>query len=138
VAQAVLLEARWRRYPHLFARDDDGNYYLLDGLRKADGDPAGADHRLWLGPKKNMVQVAVTDVQDAAAGVLVITEAGKLKTVRGEDGSWTAEWIAPGGARRPLTWLDPTGRSRIVMYRETSAWGGRPLGTPCDPYFAAP
>lgn len=137
VDRATLLEARWRRYPHAFARDDEGSYYLLDGQRKADGEPAGKDHRLWVGPKKQMLQVPVDEVQQDPGGLLVLTPAGRLKAWPDEQGGWKAEWIAPDGGRRPLTWLD-TGRSRVLIYRETSAWGGRPLGTPCDAFFARP
>lgn len=137
VEGATLLEARWRRYPHALARDDDGHYYLLDGLRKADGEPAGKDHRLWFGPKRKMVQLAVEEVQEDSGGLLVLTAEGRLKARPAQDGTWAAEWIAPGGARRPLTWLEPI-REHVLLYREASAWAGRPLGTPCDAFFAAP
>jgi hypothetical protein len=137
VETATLLEPRWRRFPHAFARDDEGNYYLLDGQRNADGDPAGKDHRLWVGPKKKMVQLEVEEVQEDSGGLLVLTPSGRLQAKPEQDGKWTAAWISPSGARRPLTWLD-TGQNRVLIYRETSAWAGRPLGTPCDAFFASP
>ncbi|MFO0583402.1 MAG: hypothetical protein U0229_14115 [Anaeromyxobacter sp.] len=135
LAKARTLQPTWRRIPSALARDDDGNYFLLDGLRGADGYAVeGKGWALWVGPKGAMAPVEVRDVIKDGAGLLVLTAGGKLKVARGADGKTTAEWIASSGAR-PLVWLDPADNGPR-LYRELSPYAGQALGSPCDPYAA--
>jgi TolB-like protein len=126
-------QPRWRRYPHALARDDDGNYYLLEGARGADGKPAAvADFRLWVGPKARMAQVELADVLRDGGGFLAIAPSGKLSVKYDASGVAKVEWITAAGARS-LTWLAPEENGPLI-YGELSVWAGQRLGTPCDPF----
>jgi hypothetical protein len=52
---------------------------------------------------------------------------------RSAAGAVEAAWLA-GGARQPLTWLEPSDHGRLI-YSELGVYGGEPLGTPCDGRF---
>jgi len=132
-AQVKVFHPPWRRIPHALARDDEGNYFLLDGARGSDGEAVeGKDWALWVGPKAAMTPVEVRDVIRDGGGLLVLTAGGKLKVSRDAEGKTKAEWVAASGTR-PLTWLEPSDHGP-VLYRELSPYAGQPLGTPCDPY----
>jgi TolB-like protein len=124
---------RWRRYPHGLARDDDGNYYLLEGARGVDARPlAQADFRLWVGPKARMGQLELVDVARDGGGFLAISPAGKFALKYDPTGKPKAEWITAAGTRS-LTWLAPEDHGPLI-YGELSVWAGQQLGTPCDPF----
>jgi TolB-like protein len=129
-----VFQPRWRRIPHGLARDDDGNYYLLEGARSADGDPKDADYRLWVGPKKKMVPLELVDVARDGGGYLAISTGGKLSLKYDPVGGMKAEWITSAGSRA-LTWLAPEDHGAL-LYGELSVWAGQPLGTPCDPFVS--
>lgn len=125
----------WRRYPQALARDDEGNYYLLEGARDADGKPASKpDFRFWVGPKARMAQVELVDVARDGGGLLAITRGGRF-AVKHVDGRPRAEWITATGTRA-LTWLAPEDHGPL-MYGELSVWADQPLGTPCDPFITS-
>jgi hypothetical protein len=133
LAKVKFLKPAWRRIPHALARDDDGNYFLLDGLRNAEGEAVeGKGWALWVGPKSAMAPVEVRDVLRDGGGLLVLTAGGKLKISRDAEGKSKAEWIAASGTR-PLVWLEPSDHG-AMLYRELSPYAGQALGTPCDPY----
>lgn len=129
-------EPRWRRYPHALARDDEGNYYLLEGAREASGDPAAkADFRLWVGPKAKMAQLELVDVARDGGGLLAIARGGRLSVKHDERGVAKAEWLTAAGTRA-LTWLAPEDHGPLI-YGELSVWAGQLLGTPCDPFITS-
>lgn len=139
VAGATLLERRWRRLPRALARDDEGNYFLVEGERGRDGKETRKDPRIWVGPKGAMVQLEVKELEQDPASLRVVTPTGRLSAALpprtfGVEQRWSVEWVTPAGARRPLTWLDLY-RSRALIFRELSPYAGRALGTPCDPHF---
>lgn len=134
-AATALLEPPWRRIPLALARDDEGQYYLLDGLRGPKGqeidDPKS--YVLWVGPKSKMTPEKAIVTRDTG-GLLAASPMGRLKISRGADGKPRADFILPSGAR-PLVFLDPDDNGRLI-YRELSPYAGQALGTPCDPYIA--
>jgi len=135
LGKVKFLKPAWRRIPHALARDDDGNYFLLDGLRGPDGDAVeGKGWALWVGPKAAMAPLEVRDVLRDGGGLLVLAAGGKLKVSRDATGKTVAEWSAASGVR-PLVWLEPSDHGP-QLYRELSPYAGQPLGTPCDPYAA--
>jgi TolB-like protein len=131
--KAKVMQPPWRRYPHALARDDDGNYFLLDGARGPDGGALeGKGWALWVGPRSAMAPVEVREVLRDEAGLLALTPAGKLKVGRDSEGRTRAEWMTSSGSRA-LTWLEPSDHGP-ALYGELSPYAGQPLGTPCDPY----
>lgn len=130
--KAKAFEPRWRRIPRALARDDEGNYFLLEGARGADGRPLPrADWRLWVGPKARMALVELVDVAEDAGGLLAVTPSGRL-AVGPAGGDTVARWIGAAGERK-LTWLAPEDHGPL-LYGELSVWAGQALGTPCDPH----
>jgi TolB-like protein len=127
-------QPRWRRYPHALARDDDGNYYLLEGARGVDARPLPrADFRLWVGPKARMAQLELVDVARDGGGLLAISPTGKFALKYDPSGKPKAEWLTASGTRS-LTWLAPEDHGPLI-YGELSVWAGQQLGTPCDPFI---
>jgi TolB-like protein len=136
LADVKPFKPRWRRYPRALARDDDGNYYLLEGARGADGKPAPRDDfRLWIGPKGRMVQVELTDTATDAGGLLALSRAGRFSVKHDPSGATRAEWSTAAGTRA-LTWLDPEDHGSLI-YTGLSVWAGQSLGTPCDPFITS-
>lgn len=126
-------QPRWRRIPHALARDDEGNYFLLEGARAADGSAASRpDFRLWVGPKARMAQLELVDVARDGGGLLAIAQGGRLAVKADDRGGTKAEWVTAAGART-LTWLPPEDHGPLI-YGELSVWAGQQLGTPCDPF----
>jgi TolB-like protein len=136
LAGVKAFEPRWRRYPQALARDDEGNYYLLEGARDADGKPsARSDFRLWVGPKARMAQVELVDVAKDSGGLLAIAKSGRLSVKRDPNGAVKPEWLTATGSRS-LTWLAPEDHGPL-LYGELSVWAGQPLGTPCDAFITS-
>ncbi len=133
LGRAELLAPRWRRIPHLLARDDQGVYFFVDGRRGADGDEAEPpDYRLYVGRKGAMAFVELQDALKDSAGYVLVTSGGRL-VARQQGRKYAVEW-ATATARIALTWLDPGDQGPLV-YRELGVYAGQALGTPCDGRF---
>jgi hypothetical protein len=133
LARAELLAPRWRRIPHLLARDDQGTYFYVDGERQPDGDPADPpDFRLYVGRKGALARVELTDAIRDSAGLVLLTSGGRL-VARQQGQKYAVEWGA-GNTRIALTWLDATEQGPLI-YRELGVYAGQTLGTPCDGRF---
>jgi hypothetical protein len=129
---AAFLEPRWRRIPHALARDDEGSYWFVDGVRGADGAAAKGKpgYRLHMGRKGKLAEVALVDALDDDGGLLLVTEAGRLEVKRdGRDGA-SAAWLT-GATRKALTWLEPADHGPLI-YGDLGVYAGEVLGTPCD------
>lgn len=111
-AKAVLDKAQFLtttmiRKPYLLARDDRGIYYYVDVLRPIYG---GAGHRVLVGKKGALKQMALTDVTSDSAGDVFATKSGDLRLVRtldeqANETKATAQWIR-GEKRTELIYLD--------------------------------
>jgi TolB-like protein len=133
LARAEFFAPRWRRIPHLLARDDQGVYFFVDGARKPDGDFAEPpDFRLYVGKKGAMARVELEDAIRDSGGLVFVTGGGRL-VARQAGRKYAVEW-ATGTTRIALTWLDPAEHGPLI-YRELSVYAGQDLGTPCDGRF---
>ncbi|MDQ3334079.1 MAG: hypothetical protein M4D80_02880 [Myxococcota bacterium] len=93
------------RKPYLLARDDRGVYYYVDVLRNIYG---GSGHRVFVGKKGALKQMALTDVTSDSAGDVFSTKTGDLRlvhTVVEGKAKPTAQWIR-GEKRSDLIYLD--------------------------------
>jgi hypothetical protein len=122
---------RWQRALHALARDDQGTYFLVDQAREGKGTPP----RLFVGRKASMEPAEVVDAIVDAGGTLLVTPTGRLRITWPGDrgGQGHAAWLE-GQATTELTWLDVQDHAPMV-YGESSAYRGEPLGTPCDGRF---
>jgi hypothetical protein len=111
------------RRPHMLARDDSGVYYYVDVVRNQYG---GNGHRVFVGKKGTMKQLALTDVASDSAGDVFATKTGDLRLVR--DGTTKATWIK-GERKRELITLDVDVNSRLI-FRDLGIY--KFLGTICD------
>ena len=137
LAKARLLAFRWRRYAHALARDDDGNYFYVDGARNAFGDPAeDRAFRLYSGVRGRLEPRELIDAFKDSEGEVFVTTGGKLRLFKGADGKRAAEWQGPG-ARTRVTWLDTQANGALV-YGGLGVYRGERLGTPCDGVFGKP
>ncbi len=137
VARARLLAFRWRRYAHALARDDDGNYFYVDGARTAFGDPAeDRSYRLYVGLRGRLERRELVDSFQDSEGEIFVSSAGKLRLFKGADGRRAAEWQGPAGRTR-LTWLDPQVNGALI-YEGLGVYRGERLGTPCDGVLGTP
>lgn len=137
LAKAQLLAFRWRRFAHALARDDDGNYFYVDGARNAFGDPAeDRAYRLWVGLRGRLERRDLVDAFQDSGGEIFVTTSGKLRLFQGADGKRAAEWQGPAG-RTALTWLDPQANGPLI-YGGLGVYEGERLGTPCDGVFGRP
>jgi hypothetical protein len=133
LSRADLLAPRWRRIPHLLARDDEGTYFYVDGARRADGDPADPpDYRLYVGKKGSLARVELSDAIQDAGGWVFLTTGGRL-VARQQGRKFAVEWGA-GNTRIALTWLDPADQGPLI-YRDLGVYAGQQLGTACDGRF---
>lgn len=132
LGRGQLLAARWRRYPHFLARDEQGTYYYVDGARGADGRPAAKpDYRLYSGRKGAMARLQLEDSVLDRMGATFVGADGRLVFSREEEGRrLKAEWVS-GSARTALVALDPPTEGPLI-YGELGVYAGEPLGTPCD------
>jgi hypothetical protein len=135
--EAKLLRPRWRRYAHALARDDDGNYFYVDGARNAFGDPADDPaYRLYSGVKGRLQARELVDAFRDSAGEIFVTPTGKLRLAKSTDGKPTVEWLH-GQGRSHLTWLDPQANGALI-YGGLGVYQSERLGTPCDDVFGRP
>lgn len=113
------------RRPYLLARDDRGVYYYVDVLRDLYG---GSGHRVFIGKKGGLKQMALTDVTSDSAGDVFATKTGDLRLVRtlGDDKP-TAQWIR-GEKKSDLIYLDIY-MNQPLIYRELGLY--KVQGTIC-------
>ena len=115
------------RRAYLLARDDRGVYYYVDVLRDIYG---GNGHRVMVGKKGALKQMALTDVTIDSAGDVFSTKTGDLRLVRtfteGKDKS-TAEWIR-GEKKSQLIYLDLY-MNQPLIYRDLGLY--KTSGTIC-------
>jgi hypothetical protein len=117
------------RTPLALARDDEGNFFFVDGAR--DAGPRGLDYRLYAGPKGALARQELLGVDRQGDTVTLRTAKGRLRLVRtGADARPKADWLADGG-RRMLVAMDPAEHEALV-FGELGVYGGAPLATPCD------
>ena len=133
----VLVEATYYappfvRRPVALARDDEGNYFYVDAQRE----PAlrGPEYHLYAGPKGALARLEIEEVGSEGRNTVLRTGQGRLR-LAGEGERGQADWLADGG-RRMLAWLDPA-RNLPLVFGELGVYGAEPLGTACDPVFAA-
>jgi TolB-like protein len=133
LGRAELLAPRWRRIPHLLARDDEGLYFYVDGARLPTGEAADPpDFRLYVGKKGALARVELVDAIRDSGGLVFLTSGGRL-VVRQQGRKQAVEW-GTGNTRIALTWLDPVDHGPLI-YRELGIYAGQALGTPCDGRF---
>jgi TolB-like protein len=128
--KARLYKPRWRRAALALARDDDGNYYLVDGPRE-DNDES-RKIRLFHGPRGKLFEVPLNDAIHDAKGMLLVSSRGRLRLpARGDEGEWTD----PRGVARKLTRLDLGPSEARLIYRDLGIYQGDPLRTACEPHL---
>ncbi len=133
LGHAELLQPRWRRYGHALARDDDGQYYYVDGARDASGSPArDRDYRVFVGPKGKLAPRAVSDAIADPGGEVFLVAGGKLRFFK-ESNQSSAEW-SDGNGRVKLTPLDIY-VSAPLIYGTLGVYRGERLGSLCDGRF---
>jgi len=128
--KARFLKPRWRRRALALARDDSGNYFVVDGARE-DNDETRKP-RLFTGPKGGLREVPLRDAISDAKGMLLISEAGKLRLSPGDAGD--AEWTDGKGGVLKLTRLEIGPREGKLIYKELGLYKDDPLRTACDPH----
>jgi hypothetical protein len=121
-----LFETRWQRQALFIGRDDEGNYYYVDAKR-AD---QPVEHRLFVGPKKRLRQLALNDVIADSGGMILMTDEGRL-IIRELNASIPKMAWAVGKSEHALTGLDLYQQASMI-YTDLGAYAGQPLGTPCD------
>ncbi|MDQ3334080.1 MAG: hypothetical protein M4D80_02885 [Myxococcota bacterium] len=112
----------WERRVFFFGRGDASKYYLVDMLRDEYG---GAGFRLFVGPKGQMKQIAISDVADDTGGASVTTKLGELRVEPKNNG---AVW-KQGKKMVAVTRLDPQPNA-FLIYRELGVYGQ--LGAVCE------
>jgi hypothetical protein len=91
------------RRSYFLARDDRGVYYYVDVLRPIYG---GSGHRVFVGKKGALKQMALTDVTSDSAGDVFSTKTGDLRLVKTDTKDTpTAQWIR-GEKKSELIYLD--------------------------------
>ena len=116
IEKAQFLTTSMMRRAYLLARDDRGVYYYVDVLRDVYG---GNGHRVFVGKKGAMKQMALTDVTSDTAGDVFATKSGDLRLVRtivDAKEKATAHWIR-GERKNELVYLDVY-MNQPLIYRE--------------------
>ena len=114
------------RRAYMLARDDRGVYYYVDVLRDIYG---GAGHRVFVGKKGGLKQMALTDVTSDSAGDVFATKTGDLRLVRTNDAADkpSAQWIR-GEKKSELIYLDLY-MNQPLIYRDLGLY--KTSGTIC-------
>jgi hypothetical protein len=123
-AKAAFYPPLWQRQSRFLARDDDGVYYFVDELREEYG---GNGFRVFVGPKGQMKEQAMTNVVSDSGGEIYATKNGSLKILTDKKTN-TAFWIK-AGKKVELTPLVPA-ENRYLIYRNLGIYGS--LGVVCD------
>jgi len=128
--KARFLKPRWRRSALALARDDAGNYFVVDGPRE-EGDET-RKVRLFTGPKGKLREVPLDDVISDAKGMVLISDSGRLRLPQRED---QADWTDSRGGVLKLTRLELGPREAKLIYKDLGLYQGDPLRTACDPHL---
>jgi len=127
--KAKFFKPRWKRAALALARDDAGNYFVVDGARE-DNDETRKP-RLFTGPRGALREVPLRDTVSDAKGMILISESGRLRVPpQGEEAEWTD---GKGGALK-LTRLEIGPREGKLIYKELGIYKDDPLRTACDPH----
>ena len=126
--KASFFKPRWKRQGLAIARDDSGNYFVVDGARE-DNDETRKP-RLFIGPKGGMHEVPLRDTVSDAKGMILISESGKLHLPSETE----AEWTDGRGAVLKLTRLELGPREGKLIYKDLGIYKDDPLRTACDPH----
>jgi len=118
--KATFLPPLWERQVVFFGRGEGTTYFLVDRLQDEYG---GDGYRLFSGEKGRMKQIAIDDVANDAAGMVVKVKAGELLIAKA-----AVTW-KHGKTTTAITRLDPAA-SRYLIYRELGLYGQ--LGTFCE------
>ena len=113
-------KAALRRQPYLFARDDDGVYYLVD-------QKSHADRRLFVGKAGAMKRIRLSSVIIDEVGDVFSSSVGKLVRNRVEK---RTTWKPRKGAAQKIYELSSR-HNEYLLYVGLGVYSGR-LGTPCD------
>jgi len=115
LTKATFVTTQFTRRALWLARDDRGVYYYVDVLSKEYG---GNGHRVFVGKKGAMKQIALTDVTIDTAGEVFSTKTGDLRLVRNTTdlSKATVTWIR-GEKRTELVHLD-TYMNQPLIFRE--------------------
>lgn len=125
-----LYDVRWQRRAWAIARDDDGNYFVIDRARQPED---SLDFRMYVGTRGAMNAYSAEPLAQDSGGEIFKSAAGKLKLDYREK---KASWTPSGAAEEALTLLDIDGQARFV-YSQLGTYAGQPLGTPCDATFGS-
>lgn len=129
--KAKFMKRRWTRAAVAYARDDLGNYVVVDQALEP---KENSDYRLYFGSKGMMGGYEVLDRIDDPSAVIYITKIGRLKLLKvGRGEPLAGEWITPSKAV-PLSVSEPADVAQLI-YRDLGIYAGERLGTPCDPKF---
>jgi len=111
----------WERRVFFFGRGEGTKYYLVDILLDEYG---GQGFRLFVGPKGQMKQVAISDFANDTEGASVMTKTGELAIAKDGNASWKQ-----GKKEMPIAKIDPA-MNGYLIYRELGVYGQ--LGTICE------
>jgi hypothetical protein len=119
----------WERQIHAFARDDFGNYYLIDKARAPEGGRAPDDsYRVFIGWRGQMLRAPLQLVaQDSLGDVFGMPNGARRLVLDREGGRYI-----DGAEVRVLRRLDPVIESEL-LFLGLGVYQGSPHGTPCDP-----
>lgn len=117
---ATFNDSLWDRKPHRLARDDRGQYYLVDVRRD------GSDHRMWIGPRGNMKRQKMRNIVADSEGEIYATSKGELRLIFNKN---EIAWIR--GKKRLSLVNVPVMDNVSMIYNDLGVYDER-LGTPCD------
>ncbi|MBP6838107.1 MAG: hypothetical protein KA190_12420 [Kofleriaceae bacterium] len=123
LATAQFRRPLWKRQGELLARDDVGTYYYVDRFREEEG---RGGHRVFIGKKGAMKELAMTNLVDDSAGKIYGTKRGEIRIVTRSDN--TAYWVR--GRKKFELVLLPVQENVYLIYRDLGVYGA--LGTLCD------
>lgn len=119
-AKASFEPPLWKRRVFFFGRGEAAKYYLVDVLLDEHG---GEGVRLFVGPKGQMKQIAISDFANDTGGASIITKAGEL-AIKGDVATWKQ-----GKKATDIPRLD-VAMNGYLVYRELGVYGQ--LGTICE------
>jgi hypothetical protein len=129
IEHVKLADAVPRRLVTFLARGDaDTTYYFVDRPWMPPGEPESSDYRLWIGKRGAMRRIPIRDLANDAAGLLLITDQGKLQYTQK---TGALEWLPSGGKPRVLHPL-VGGDNSDLIYNQLGVYANDRLGTPCD------
>lgn len=123
---ATFRPPKWERKPMALARDEKGNYYLVDKHR----DPYRKDYRMFFGRRGRMSERRILDVVADSGGYIFATRKGDL-SIENHRPRPKVYW-ARKKTRRELTYV-PVERNVRLIYFHLDVYRGE-QGTPCDYY----